>query len=291
MTKQSVQPAVVVHGGAFSIPERWRAPAAAACRAAAETGHAVLMRGGSALDAVCAAIRVLEDAPVLNAGCGAVTDAAGHVRLDASVMRGADLACGAVASIPPTLHPIDLALAVLEHSPHILLVGDGALAWGADYGVLPCTEADLRPPDTPSQDIARGCDTVGAIAIDAHGRLAAGTSTGGTPDRHPARVGDAPLIGCGTYCDDHAGAASATGWGEAIIRVSLGRAAVDAMRAGEPPETASRRLLAEMGRRINGHAGLITLDRLGRVGVAHTTPQMAWGLARGGDVRSGWQVG
>ena len=289
LTSLSGRPALVVHGGAWDIPATWRASTVEGCRAGAAAGWAVLAAGGSAVDAVVAAIRVLEDCPVLGAAHGAERDASGGYRLDASIMRGSDLAAGAAAWLPPTRHPIDLARAIMDHSPHVLLVGERALAWGAPHGVLPCdpTELDLSP--ALEAERRGGCDTVGCVAIDAAGRLAAGTSTGGTPGRHPARVGDAPLIGCGTYCDDEAGGASSTGMGEAIIRMTLARAGVDGLRAGEHPRAAAARLTADLTRRTAGAAGLILLDRAGRVGVAHTTSAMCWALRSADAAAADWQ--
>lgn len=289
---KAAEPVIAVHGGAWAIPPRWRAEAAAVCGAAAKAGHAVLEAGGAALDAVCVAVRLMEDAPVLDAGVGSAPDAAGDYTLDASIMRGADLACGAVAGVPPTRHVIDLARAVLEHSPHVLLIGRKALEWGAAYGIEPCSPSALDLPaayaaEPPYLD---GGDTVGAVARDAAGALAAATSTGGVPGAHPARVGDAPLIGCGTYCDDAIGAAISTGKGEAIIRVSLARSVIEALARGERPSRAARRLVEAMTARTGGRGGAVALDREGRVGLWHTTSAMAWGVARSNRVHSGHRV-
>ncbi|MEZ4466951.1 MAG: isoaspartyl peptidase/L-asparaginase [bacterium] len=168
---------VLVHGGAWAIPARHRADTVAGCEAAAAVGHAVLAAGGSAVDAVVAAVRSMEDHPTLSAGVGAAPDARGDLRLDAALVRGADLACGAVAWLPPTRHPIELARVVLDHSPHVLLVGAEALAFGAPYGVFPCDPEDLALPDDLA-GIVWGCDTVGAVALDDAGHLASALSTG-----------------------------------------------------------------------------------------------------------------
>lgn len=287
----SPSPTLVVHGGAWDIPARWRAEAAAVCRAAAGLGQRILLDGGHALDAVCAAIRHMEDAPVLDAGVGAAPDRDGAFSLDASLMRGSDRACGAVARLPPTRHAIDLARAVLEHSPHVLLAGPEALDWGAEFGILPCPAAELALPPAYRDDppYLNGGDTVGAVALDRHGELVAGTSTGGVPGRHPARVGDSPLIGCGTYCDGRAGVGS-TGQGEAIIRVTLARGAVDAIGRGCHPQQAAREAVEEMQRLTDGRGGLIALDARGEVGLWHTTPAMAWAVADGAGIRGDWRV-
>lgn len=282
-----MNPVILVHGGAWDIPPAWRAHTAEGCRRAAEAGFACLRAGGSAVDAVVAAIHVLEDWPSVSAGIGAAQDVNGDIRLDASLMRGADLGCGAVAHVPPTRHPIDLARAVLDHSPHVLLVGAGALEFGRPYGVEPCAREDLIPPPefqrkrTPS-------DTVGAVALDAQGRIAAGTSTGGTPGRHPARVGDVPLIGCGTYADDGAGGASATGHGEGIIRVTLARACVDALAAGQHPQAVAEEKVAAMTARVGLTGGVILVDPRGRTGRAHTTPALCWARMDADGVEASW---
>ena len=276
-------PLILVHGGAWDIPRPFREPAATACREAADAGWSALRGGASALEAVLTAVRSMEDAPVLGAGIGAAPDANGHFSLDASLMVGADLTCGCVANVPPMRHPIDLARAVLEHSEHVLLAGPGALAWGADHGLRGCDPEALR---TPFDAHGLGCDTVGAIVLDDDGRLVCGTSTGGTPRRHAARVGDAPLIGCGTYADDRAGAAGSTGVGEAIIRVTLARSVVDAIAHGEAPMRAAERLVSEMTERTGAHGGAVCVAPDGRWGVAHTTPAMC-GAVRGAEARDG----
>ncbi len=274
---------LVVHGGAWAIPQAKRQAAREACHAGALAGLECLRQGGSAMDAVVAAVKVLEDAPTLNAGVGSTPNSEGRLSLDASIMRGADLAAGAVALLPPTRHPIELARAVLEHSEHVLLVGPRALEWGAPYGVEGCEEAELMGE-------GEGCDTVGAVALDAQGRIVAGTSTGGTPGRHPARVGDAPLIGCGTYADDGIGGASSTGTGEVIIRTTLAGSAIAALRAGAHPMEVARDQVESMTRRTGGTGGLILLDAKGRSGRWHTTPAMCWGEASSEGVFADWEV-
>ena len=250
----------------------------------------MLSAGGGALDAAIAATHVLEDAPMLNAGVGATQDASGGVRLDASIMRASDLMAGAVAQIPPTRHVVDLARAVMERSPHVLLVGPEALRWGAEHGIQPCpVEALARPPEWARDPDGEPGDTVGVVALDRHGELVSATSTGGTPGRHPARVGDVPLIGCGTYADP-AGAASSTGTGEVIIRVTLARACVDAMRAGEPPADVARRLTEDMTARTGGTGGVILVNAAGEFGVGHTTGAIAWAARTATTSRAGWRI-
>lgn len=292
------EPTILVHGGAWDIPERWREDTVVGCCRAADAGHAVLAAGGSALDAVVAAIRVLEDHPSLGAGRGAAMDKNGDFHLDAALMRGHDLAAAAAGWIPATRHPIDLARAILEHSPHVLLVGEEALAWGEEYGVKPCDPAELRTPknmerivwgqdDAPTR---HGHDTVGAIALDAHGHIVAGLSTGGTPGRHPARVGDVPVIGAGLYAEDGLGGAAATGSGEGIIRVTLARMCLEDIRHGAHPQAAAEARLRHMNERTGLKGGLILLDAQGRVGLWHSTEAMCF-AKRGGEAFEGWRVG
>src|SRR5215469_10449419 len=235
--------AIVVHGGAWSIPPGAREAHRAGCLSAAERGYAVLSAGGSALDAVVAAIEVLEDDPTFDAGRGSVLSAEGRVQLDAGLMDGRTLHIGAVAGVHRVAHPIRLARAVLERSGHHLLVGDGAERFARDQGF------ELVDPETfvvererqryadfqagrlgTADDFAH--DTVGAVAQDATGQLAAGNSTGGVAFSLPGRVGDAPLPGVGYVADSRTGGVACTGWGEHILRVGLATRALVAMERG-----------------------------------------------------------
>src|SRR5262249_14702581 len=208
--------AIVVHGGAWSIPEEARAFHRAGCLAAAERGFAVLEAGGSALDAVVAAIEILEDDPPFDAGPGAVRWAEGHVQLDAGLMDGRTLRVGAVAGVQRVAHPIQLARAVLERSAHHLLIGEGAERFARSQGmelVDPATFVVDRERKRHADFLAGrlgtaddfGHDTVGAVALDAEGQLAAGNSTGGVAFSLPGRVGDAPLPGVGYAADSRTG--------------------------------------------------------------------------------------
>jgi len=296
---EPVQPALVVHGGAWEIPDALVAACRRGCQRALEVGWAVLAGGGSALDAVVEAVAVLEDDPVFDAGYGAHLNLDGRVQLDAIVMDGERLDAGAVAAVERVRNPVRLARRVLEASPHVLLVGSGAERFAQEQGLELCAPEELITAEERAaweqcrrlgHDAARhaghGMGTVGAVALDHAGRLAAATSTGGTCCKYPGRVGDSPLIGCGCYADSLVGAASATGMGEAIMRVVLAREAVERMRTGTHPQEvaeACMRLLAERGR---GRGGLILLDRQGRFGVAFSTSRMAFAFydAAGGLV-------
>jgi beta-aspartyl-peptidase (threonine type) len=275
-------PALVVHGGAGADPGDEPQEVRDAMRTAARAGWRVLAAGGRALDAVEAAVRALEDHPRFNAGRGAVLTSAGTVELDASIMEGDRLRCGAVGAVSRIANPVSLARRVLDDGRHVLLVGDGALDFARAAGLPECdpealiTERQRRRWAERRAAVSRG--TVGAVALDRHGTVAAATSTGGLGGKLPGRVGDSALIGCGTYADSTIGGASCTGDGEAIIRVVLARRALDYLKEADDPVYAAQvavDLLVDEGR---GQGGLILLDWRGRIGFAHSTPWMpvAW---------------
>jgi L-asparaginase / beta-aspartyl-peptidase len=274
-------PALVVHGGAGADPAEGRDVLRAGVTAAALAGWRVLAEDGHALDAVEAAVRVLEDHPRFNAGHGSVLTSGGTVEMDASIMEGDHLQCGAVAAVSHLANPVALARRVLEDGRHVLLVGEGAHAFARAVGIPECDPASLVT-DRQRQRLATRGDgdrgTVGAVALDRHGTVAAATSTGGMVGKRPGRVGDSALIGCGTYADSTLGGVSCTGSGEAIIRVVLARRALDYLKEADDPDYAAKvavDLLVEEGR---GEGGLILVDWRGRVGYAHSTPLMpvAW---------------
>lgn len=262
---------IIVHGGAGDLqPDDDPKSHLEGCLKAARAGHAVLVKGGSALDAVIAAVVALENDPLFNAGTGSALNADGEVECDASVMTD-DLKAGAVAAVKGVANPIALARLVMEQTPHVLLVGDGAVRFARSRGVT------LVDPTSMITERARKrwsrTGTVGAVARDTHGRLAAATSTGGTTGKLPGRVGDTPLIGCGTYAAK-AGAASATGLGEAIIKATLTRWAVDQLAAGQEAGHVAREAVARLPG-AGGEGGLILLDAQGRVGCAFNTQRMS----------------
>lgn len=290
--------ALAVHGGAWNVPDGDVSAHRDGVAAALDAGWALLRRGERAIDVVQAAVEVLENDPTFNAGHGAHLNSAGELELDASIMEGGDLNAGAVAAVRRIRNPVRLARAVLDSSAHVLLVADGARRFARDQGFALCRNRDLlvgreleryrriragdidlvaREFDADGVDV-RGHGTVGAVACDAGGAVAAATSTGGTQDKAPGRVGDTPVIGAGTYADDRAGAASATGWGESILRVSLAKGAVDRMRRRMTPGRAGRAALDTL-RRIEGRAGLILVDGRGRAAAVFNTPRMARGIA------------
>ncbi len=274
-------PAIIVHGGAGADPADGPDELRAGIRAAVLAAWTVLADGGAALDAVEDAVRAMEDHPRFNAGRGSVLTSAGTVEMDASIMEGDRLECGAVASLRGIANPITVARRVLDSGRHVLLVGDGALEFAREAGILECDPATLvteRQRRRHAQTSPTVPGTVGAVALDRHGTIAAATSTGGTAGKHPGRVGDSALIGCGTYADSTIAGVSCTGSGEAIIRVVLGRRALDFVKDADDPSYAARGavdLLVDEGR---GDGGLILLDWRGRPGYAHSTPFMpvAW---------------
>ena len=289
------QPAIIVHGGAWYIPEAQRELHMEGCREAASAGWALLARGGSALDAVEMAVRLLEDNPAYDAGRGSYLNREGRVQLDAIIMDGHRLDFGAVAAVERIRHPITLARQVMEHCAHRFVVGPGAEALAVDLGMELCDPEELLGrPDTggwappaaaaglgPGSGMRLG-DTVGAVALDGDGHLAVATSTGGTPDKWPGRVGDSPLVGCGGYADDEAGAAAATGSGESLMRIVTSKTAVDFMSAGQTAQQAADQAIARLWGRVRGYGGVILIDREGRVGFAHNTPNLAHAYIVGG---------
>jgi len=281
-------PALIVHGGAGDIPAAEHQDYLAGCRAAFEAGWRLLERGQSALDAVEAAVREMEDNPVFDAGVGSVLNCEGEIELDAMIMDGAQLRLGAVAAVRGIANPVTLARRIMEESGHNILVGEGARQYAARIGLRLCSQAELTVP----REVARyrefqqealharrlspaGHDTVGAVAMDQFGNIAAATSTGGIAFKLPGRVGDSPLVGSGAYADNLSGGASATGQGEAIMRVMLSKTACDAVAMGCSAQDAADHALRILHERVGGEGGLIVVDRQGDVGFAHNTPYMA----------------
>ncbi len=274
-------PVLVVHGGAGRINPQHAQPRAAALARALDAGWAVLTAGGRALDAVVAAVQVLEDDPLFNAGRGSSLTRAGTVEMDAGLMDGHTLAVGAVAAVRRVANPIRLAREVLHHSEHIFLVGPGAEAFAQHRG-LPLVDPqtliteERRRQWQAHQPTAPTGDTVGAVALDVQGDLAAATSTGGLLAKALGRVGDSPLVGCGFYAENALGACSTTGLGEAIARVLLAFRAVSLLSQVSSPTEAARQALTLLKERTGGEAGLILLSPTGRIGVAWNTRDMSY---------------
>lgn len=273
-----------------------------ACLAdALRAGYRLLKRGAPAPDAVEAAIRALEASGLFNAGAGSKLQLDGARRMDASIMEGRSLRAGAVASIQGIRHPITAARLVMEETAHVLLAGEPATRFARRF------KLERQPPPTGAQRAASGAEraslgrrepqaartlrlfarlaqtdalgreTVGAVALDKRGHVAAGASTGGIALMLPGRVGDTPLIGCGVYADDETGAVSMTGLGESIIRIAVAKEIVDRLEAGESPPAAIRTVLRKLVSRVKGAAGALVLAPDGRWAIRHTTPHMTAG--------------
>ncbi len=318
--------ALIVHGGAGAMSRDRYDAARAGCREAAAAGWRALRQGGSALDAVQAAVIALENNPGFNAGTGAVLTTEGRAQLDAGIMDGAALQAGGVAGVERIKNPIALARAVLD-SPHVLLIGSGAEQFATASGIALCDPSELITATqlehwrrgyhsgdsvnvgpvvsfTPASATRAGDNgahagtpngahsaasadagpvhsdadkhgTVGAVAVDAAGNVAAGASTGGIAAKHPGRVGDTPLVGCGFYAENQLGGVSSTGHGEDFIRLLLARRALDYIGAGLSAQAAATAAIRLLDRRVHGDGGLILLDGQGRVGYARNTPTMA----------------
>jgi beta-aspartyl-peptidase (threonine type) len=389
VTSATHSPTLLVHGGAWAIPAEAAAAHLDGIRHALETGYALLSRGASALDAVEAAVTVLEDDPTFDAGRGSFLTSDGRVQLDALLMDGGRMKAGGVACVERLRNPIQAARLVLEKSQHVYFVGPGAENFAHSHGMALIDNSELvldrerqrlvhakiresaglgddtfsgpetaphtvlhddKSPETavpngefpgapgPShlgtresmnlasspdraeeglvsgQDFSRADtsakkidgalapekkplsqkfedhDTVGAVALDSHGNLAAATSTGGTLNKTPGRVGDSSLIGCGCYADNLSAAVSLTGWGEPIMKLVLGKWATDRVANGIAPEIAAREAIAYLFNRLGGHGGIILLGPDGRFGLAHNTPAMAWGLATNKGLQTGLTV-
>lgn len=294
-------PAVIgVHGGAWDIPDGEVDAHERGVRAALHAGWDALRAGKTAVEAVVAAVRVMEDDPTFDAGIGSFLNADGKVQLDAGVMDGATLTAGAVAAVSRVRYPVAAALEVLK-SEFVLMVGPGADRFAEEKGLEMCdpalfiTEREQQRWEAlrsshgafSSKDafgrLGLPSDTVGAVAVDETGRLAAATSTGGSPNKYPGRVGDSPIIGAGYYADVRTGACSTTGWGESILKVGLARTAVDLVGQGLAPRVAGLGAVMHLAERVGGLGGCLIVDPHGRVGVAFNTPRMAyaWRLADG----------
>jgi beta-aspartyl-peptidase (threonine type) len=296
---RSRQWALVVHGGAepavLEYSKEERARRHGALREALDEGEKILASGGASLEAVHAAVRVLEDAPDFNAGRGAALTHEGHAELDASIMEGRHRRVGAVAGLRRVRNPIDLARRILEHSPHVFLVGAGAEQFAASQMVVLVdpeyfvTERQTHELSNAierellcARESAAASGTVGAVALDQEGDLAAATSTGGMVNKRYGRVGDSPLIGAGTYAENGVCAVSATGWGEYFIRnVVAHDLSVRIKYAGESVESAARHVIEAVAA-MGGCGGVIAVDAMGCMAMPYSTPSMAHGYVSAG---------
>jgi beta-aspartyl-peptidase (threonine type) len=317
-----LKPSLIVHGGAWNIPDEAVDDCRDGIRRALTSGWKILSAGGTAIDAVEAAIVSLEDDPAFDAGIGSHLNRDGRVQLDAIVMDGATLKAGAVAAVERVRNPIRLARRILEKSEHMMLVGAGAEKFAAENGITLCAPEDLvidrersawgrclEDSHAAEHHLDHEFGTVGAVALDSHSHLIAGTSTGGTCCKFPGRVGDSPLIGCGCYADSGAGGVSCTGHGEGIMKIVMAKMAIDLLgRAENPPpksdprcreigwgmrsvpssavgdaQSVANSCVRKLAQRVHSTGGLILLDRDGNPAAAFSTSRMAYGFVNPDD--------
>ena len=306
-----MKPAVIVHGGAWDIPDNLWEAHKQGCKESVERGFSLLSSGASAVDIVEECVKILELNPVFDAGKGSFLNIDGKIEMDAGIMDGRKLDCGSVAAIEGILHPICVARKVMEETEHVLLAGAGADLFAEKMGfkqvpyeeLLVGRELErwLKIKDDPNfkihtvfdgnnlqgynlegkelnsnRDTKSQSDTVGAVAVDKKGNIAAATSTGGTPKKMTGRVGDSPLIGCGLYADNGIGGASGTGWGEQLIKVCFCKTAIDFLSAGHDSMMAAEMTVKRLSDKVGGKGGIILADKNGNIGFAYNTPRMAF---------------
>lgn len=295
------KPVIVVHGGAGNWhPERHN-PGLEGVKKAAGTGFDILIRGESALDAVVEAVALMEDEGVFNAGCGSSLTIEKSVEMEASIMEGKTLKAGAVGLLKDVRNPVRLARIVMEQTDHVLVVGDGAEKLAKMFNFerrSPITEQRLKYYEQQKQALFEGkfempklanlikkrpdlfnLETVGAVALDKDGNVAAATSTGGFPLKLPGRIGDSPLIGCGTYADNRSGACSATGVGEIAIRLVLAKTVCSFMECGKSAQEAVVEAIRLVNERMAGtynSMGLIAVNSRGEIGASHNSLHLCW---------------
>ena len=266
------RPAIIVHGGAGRIRDEELPQRLEGCKQAALAGWEILKQGGSALDAAEAAVVVLEDNPLFNAGTGSTLNSLGKVEMDAAIMEGNTLSAGAVAAVQGIKNPIKLARRVMEDGRHVLLVCEGALLFARQIAFPECSP-DMLIVEAERKRWEEKHGTVGCVALDGAGKVAVATSTGGIFNKLPGRVGDSPLLGCGTYADE-LGGVSCTGHGEAIIRVVMAKSTLDLLKGGTDPHAAANQAVVLLAKKTGSTGGLIVIDRQGRIGYARNTLRM-----------------
>lgn len=296
------QPAysLIIHGGAGAVGDRQ--DTLESIRQIVGAGEALLKQGATALDVVEHCVTLLENNPLFNAGHGSVLNHKGEVDMDAAIMDGATLQAGAVAGITRIQNPVGLARAVMEASEHVFLIGQGAEEFAthqhipavpAAYFITPARQRQLEQAKLRNKIVLDHSDfdaiekkygTVGAVARDTHGNLAAATSTGGIVNKHYGRVGDSPVIGAGTYADNRSCAVSATGVGEQLLRTVMAKHIADIVTFEHTDApTAAQRGIDYLVERVNGLGGVIVIDSRGNIGRAYSTPGMIHGFVKAGD--------
>ncbi len=294
-------PVIVVHGGAGTWQPERSGPGIEGVRKSAQVGFAVLRRGGKALDAVMKSVMSMEDDGVFNAGYGSSLNIERKVEMEASIMDGRTLKAGAAGLLRDIKNPVRLARTIMEKTDHVFVVGEGAEKLADLYHLErrdPTTELRLSYYEKQKRLLIQGrfelpklaslvkrnpslfnLETVGAVAVDMKENVAAATSTGGFPLKLPGRIGDSPMIGCGTYADNAGGACSATGVGEVAIRLALAKAVCGSIENGKSAQEAVERAIKLVNTRLRttyNSMGLIAVDREGRIGAAHNSPNMCW---------------
>jgi beta-aspartyl-peptidase (threonine type) len=286
---------IIVHGGAWNIPKSEHNNHLRGVETAILIGVELLKSGAHAIITVLETVKQLERDPTFDAGCGSFLNRDGEVEMDAIIMDGKDLSTGAVAAIQNVSHPVHVANLVRLQTEHILLAGNGATRFAHDAGIdFYPTEKLLvgRELERYKELIKRkrfrtreffedgsGRDTVGAVVRDSLGNIAVATSTGGTPNKLPGRVGDTPIIGAGAYADNLMGGSSSTGWGESLMKVLLAKSVVDQMSRGCDAQKAVDEGIDFLEKRVDGRGGIICLDTSGNAAYAYNTPYMARAIA------------
>lgn len=286
---------LIVHGGAWNIPKSEHKNHLQGVEKAVILGYELLMSGKSAVTTVVETVKQLEEDATFDAGRGSFLNKNGEVEMDAIVMNGTDLSVGAVAAIQNVSYPVEVADLVRNETEHVLLVGEGATQFAHQNGVEFCPTENLlvgrelkrykelrRKKRIKTKEFflpSKRGDTVGAVARDAEGTIAVATSTGGTPNKIPGRVGDSPIIGAGAYADSRIGGVSSTGWGESIMKVMLAKIVIDNISSGMSLQRASDSAITVLGQRVDGRGGVICIDTQGQACYAYNTPYMVRAIA------------
>ncbi|XP_041106030.1 isoaspartyl peptidase/L-asparaginase isoform X2 [Polyodon spathula] len=297
-------PVIVVHGGAGLVGAERLEGSCRGVQEAALAAYRILQQGGSALDAVEEAVVKMEDNPMYNAGCGSVLNELGEVEMDAIIMDGKTLASGAVSAVRGIANPIKLSRLVMEKTQHLCLTAEGASRFAKAMGVPEVEEESLKtdysrkrwvenlaPGSNPVESQMGKMGTVGAVAIDSQGNVASATSTGGMLNKMAGRVGDTPCVGCGAYADNLFGAASPTGHGEAIMKVTLCRLILFHMEQGMSPEKAADTALEYMKTRVQGIGGVIVVNSSGDWVARFTSEKMPWAAVKNDQLHYGFYKG
>jgi beta-aspartyl-peptidase (threonine type) len=305
---KACRPVIVVHGGAGTWHPVRSQPAIESVKEAAKTGFSALRSGGTAVDAVVEAVAFMEDSGYFNAGRGSALNIEKRVEMEASVMDGETLQAGAAGLLSDIQNPVRLARVIMEKSDHVFLVGKGAEKLAQLFNLerrKPDLSFKIKNYETQVSNLLKGkyvlpklealikthpelfqLETVGAVALDGKSNVAAATSTGGFPLKLPGRIGDSPSIGCGTYADNQSGACSASGVGEVAIRMVLAKTVCSHMESGKTPQEAVEKAVALAKKRISGiynAVGLVAVDVHGRIGAAHSSPNLCWAYMTAGN--------